>query len=90
MSSEKGETFVVVSDSVGFVGAFNTLAAARDALRPYLGIPFVYCAWRRHDADTSVVTAADSVEEDTSAVFTAADSVEEDTSAVTRSEEPHV
>ena len=43
-------TFVAVSDQDGFVGAFRDADAARAALRPYLGVPFVYYEWRRQTA----------------------------------------
>lgn len=39
------KTFVVVSDRVGFVGAFADVAGAREALRKYAGFPFVYSSW---------------------------------------------
>jgi len=53
------KTFVVVSDNVGFVGAYPTVASAQEALRPYLGVPFAYGEWARHD-----VAAADDDDEE--------------------------
>lgn len=61
------QTFVVVSDSVGFVGAFASVAEAQAALRPYLGVPFVYYEWRRREkappADDSDATVSDDKED---------------------------
>ncbi|GFR91542.1 hypothetical protein ElyMa_002595200 [Elysia marginata] len=48
--------FVTVSDAVGFVGAFRSVAQARDALRPYRGVPFVYYTWKRR---RETISAAD-------------------------------
>jgi len=39
------KTFVVVSDRLGFVGAFWDVAAAQAALCRYAGFPFVYTEW---------------------------------------------
>jgi hypothetical protein len=44
------QSFVVVSDSVGFVGAFASVAEAQARLRPYIGVPFVYYEWPRKKA----------------------------------------
>jgi hypothetical protein len=41
-------TFIVVSDNIGFVGAYPTVASAQEALRPYIGVPFAYGEWARH------------------------------------------
>lgn len=49
LAAELRGTFVVVSDAVGFVGAFDSTDQARVALRPYLGVPFVYCEWKRRE-----------------------------------------
>ena len=61
------QTFVVVSDSVGFVGAFASVAEAQAALRPYLGVPFVYYEWRRREkappADDPDATVSDDEED---------------------------
>lgn len=52
---------VVVSDSAGFVGAFDSTADARAALLPYLGVPFVYAAWPRAEKPASKDVAEDLV-----------------------------
>lgn len=47
------QTIVVVSDSVGFVGAFASVDEAQTTLRPYLGVPLVYCGWRRRAVEAA-------------------------------------
>ena len=53
-------TFIVVSDRVGFVGAYPTVAAAQKTLRPFLGVPLAYGEWSRHAAAPAAVDAKDS------------------------------
>lgn len=52
-----GETFVVVSDREGFVGAFTDIRAAQAALADYGGIPFVYGEWPLNEGAASDIAS---------------------------------
>lgn len=66
-----GETFVVVSDREGFVGAFPGIRDAQAALTPYDGIPFIYGEWPYKTA-----SAADAAETGADAAKDAADAAD--------------